>query len=140
MNVLVPELKVSDVMMLIRKMKQSGKSDADEFSELDAEPKTGVLKTRKRHFPRRLLTHLIVKRRDFVVKIAVIPSKIILLRITLEAIQYVTDRMEMDVVPLYRITSCTKVVRIESLKARKINHITGRLQTNCFRPATISGR
>lgn len=98
-NVLVPELKVSDVMMLIRKMKQSGKSDADEFSELDAEPKTGVLKTRKRHFPRRLLTHLIVKRRDFVVKIAVIPSKIILLRITLEAIQYVTDRMEMDVVP-----------------------------------------
>lgn len=140
MNVLVPELKVSDVMMLIRKMKQSGKSDADEFSELDAEPKTGVLKTRKRHLPRRLLTHLIVKRRDFVVKIAVIPSKIILLRITLEAIQYVTDRMEMDVVPLYRITSCTKAVRIESLKARKINRITGRLQTNCFRPATISGR
>nr|CCA22522.1 conserved hypothetical protein [Albugo laibachii Nc14] len=39
-NVLVPELQVSDVMMLIRKMKQSGKSDADEFTELDAEPKT----------------------------------------------------------------------------------------------------
>ncbi|GMF33290.1 unnamed protein product [Phytophthora fragariaefolia] len=40
-NLLVPELKVNDVMLLIRKMKQAGKSDADEFSELDAEQKTG---------------------------------------------------------------------------------------------------
>ncbi|KAE8886712.1 hypothetical protein PF005_g7413 [Phytophthora fragariae] len=39
-NLLVPELKVNDVMLLIRKMKQAGKSDADEFSELDAEQKT----------------------------------------------------------------------------------------------------
>ena len=41
-NLLVPELKVEDVMLLIRKMKQAGKSDADEFSELDAEQKTGT--------------------------------------------------------------------------------------------------
>ena len=41
-NVLMPELQVSDVMMLIHKMKQSGISDADEFTDLDAEPKTGV--------------------------------------------------------------------------------------------------
>ncbi|CEG36953.1 hypothetical protein, variant 1 [Plasmopara halstedii] len=40
-NLLVPELKVNDVMLLIRKMRQAGKSDADEFSELDAEQKTG---------------------------------------------------------------------------------------------------
>lgn len=40
-NLLVPELKVNDVMLLIKKMKQAGKSDADEFSELDAEQKTG---------------------------------------------------------------------------------------------------
>ncbi|CAI5713069.1 unnamed protein product [Peronospora farinosa] len=39
-NLLVPELQVNDVMLLIRKMKQAGKSDADEFSELDAEQKT----------------------------------------------------------------------------------------------------
>ncbi|TMW57433.1 hypothetical protein Poli38472_003358 [Pythium oligandrum] len=39
-NLLVPELKVNDVMVLIKKMKQAGKSDADEFSELDAEQKT----------------------------------------------------------------------------------------------------
>ncbi|KAL7680970.1 putative transcription factor TFIIB, Zinc finger C2H2-type, Zinc finger C2H2 superfamily [Plasmopara halstedii] len=39
-NLLVPELKVNDVMLLIRKMRQAGKSDADEFSELDAEQKT----------------------------------------------------------------------------------------------------
>ncbi|KAI9905556.1 hypothetical protein PsorP6_013689 [Peronosclerospora sorghi] len=39
-NLLVPDLKVNDVMLLIRKMKQAGKSDADEFSELDAEQKT----------------------------------------------------------------------------------------------------
>ncbi|DBA04209.1 TPA: hypothetical protein N0F65_004317 [Lagenidium giganteum] len=39
-NLLVPELKVNDVMLLIKKMKQAGKSDADEFSELDAEQKT----------------------------------------------------------------------------------------------------
>lgn len=42
-NLLVPELKVNDVMLLIRKMKQAGKSDADEFSELDAEQKTGAV-------------------------------------------------------------------------------------------------
>jgi hypothetical protein len=41
-NLLVPELKVSDVMLLIKKMKQAGKSDADEFSELDAEQKSGA--------------------------------------------------------------------------------------------------
>lgn len=41
-NLLVPELKVPDVMLLIKKMKQAGKSDADEFSELDAEQKTGA--------------------------------------------------------------------------------------------------
>lgn len=41
-NLLVPELKVNDVMLLIKKMKQAGKSDADEFSELDAEQKTGA--------------------------------------------------------------------------------------------------
>ena len=40
-NLLVPELKVNDVMLLIKKMKQAGKSDADEFSELDAELKSG---------------------------------------------------------------------------------------------------
>lgn len=40
-NLLVPELKVNDVVLLIKKMKQAGKSDADEFSELDAEQKTG---------------------------------------------------------------------------------------------------
>uniref|UniRef100_K3X3Y0 C2H2-type domain-containing protein n=1 Tax=Globisporangium ultimum (strain ATCC 200006 / CBS 805.95 / DAOM BR144) TaxID=431595 RepID=K3X3Y0_GLOUD len=39
-NLLVPELKVNDVMLLIKKMKQAGKSDADEFSELDAEQKS----------------------------------------------------------------------------------------------------
>ncbi|KAJ0405751.1 hypothetical protein ATCC90586_007694 [Pythium insidiosum] len=39
-NLLVPELKVNDVMQLIKKMKQAGKSDADEFSELDADQKT----------------------------------------------------------------------------------------------------
>ncbi|RLN98320.1 hypothetical protein BBJ28_00005126, partial [Nothophytophthora sp. Chile5] len=44
-NLLVPELKVNDVMLLIKKMKQAGKSDADEFSELDAEQKTGILGT-----------------------------------------------------------------------------------------------
>lgn len=42
-NLLVPELKVNDVMLLIKKMKQAGKSDADEFSELDAEQKSGSL-------------------------------------------------------------------------------------------------
>ncbi|CAI5745730.1 unnamed protein product [Peronospora destructor] len=31
-NLLVPELQANDVMLLIRKMKQAGKSDADEFS------------------------------------------------------------------------------------------------------------
>ncbi|KAF0755778.1 hypothetical protein AaE_004858, partial [Aphanomyces astaci] len=36
-NLLVPDMKVGDVIQLIKKMKQSGKSDADEFSELDAE-------------------------------------------------------------------------------------------------------
>lgn len=41
-NLLVPEMKVNDVMLLIKKMKQAGKSDADEFSELDADQKTGV--------------------------------------------------------------------------------------------------
>jgi len=41
-NLLVPEMKVADVMLLIKKMKQAGKSDADEFSELDADQKTGV--------------------------------------------------------------------------------------------------
>jgi hypothetical protein len=41
-NLLVPELKVNDVMLLIKKMKQAGKSDADEFSELDAEQKSGT--------------------------------------------------------------------------------------------------
>lgn len=39
-NLLVPELKVADVMLLIKKMKQAGKSDADEFSELDVDQKT----------------------------------------------------------------------------------------------------
>lgn len=41
-NLLVPDLKVNDVMLLIKKMKQAGKSDADEFSELDAEQKSGA--------------------------------------------------------------------------------------------------
>lgn len=41
-NLLVPEMKVADVMLLIKKMKQAGKSDADEFSELDADQKTGA--------------------------------------------------------------------------------------------------
>ncbi|KAF0689982.1 Aste57867_18626 [Aphanomyces stellatus] len=36
-TLLVPDMKVGDVIQLIKKMKQSGKSDADEFSELDAE-------------------------------------------------------------------------------------------------------
>ncbi|ETV95467.1 hypothetical protein H310_10945 [Aphanomyces invadans] len=36
-NLLVPDMKVGDVIQLIKKMKQAGKSDADEFSELDAE-------------------------------------------------------------------------------------------------------
>jgi hypothetical protein len=39
-DLLAPELKVNDVMILIKKMKQAGKSDADEFTELDAEVKT----------------------------------------------------------------------------------------------------
>jgi hypothetical protein len=36
-NLLVPDMKLSDVIQLIKKMKSAGKSDADEFSELDAE-------------------------------------------------------------------------------------------------------
>ncbi|KAG9412441.1 hypothetical protein AC1031_015355 [Aphanomyces cochlioides] len=36
-TLLVPDMKVGDVIQLIKKMKQAGKSDADEFSELDAE-------------------------------------------------------------------------------------------------------
>ncbi|OQR84852.1 hypothetical protein ACHHYP_12638 [Achlya hypogyna] len=36
-NLLVPDMKVNDIIQLIKKMKQAGKSDADEFSELDAE-------------------------------------------------------------------------------------------------------
>ncbi|OQR95873.1 hypothetical protein THRCLA_07499 [Thraustotheca clavata] len=36
-NLLVPDMKVNDIIQLIKKMKQAGKSDADEFSEADAE-------------------------------------------------------------------------------------------------------
>ena len=73
-------------------------------------------------------------------EIAVIPSRITLLRITRAGIQFVTAPMGTDAVPSFRITSCMKAARIASLKVRKINRIMDQLPTSAFPRVTISGR